>query len=120
MMMDANQAVLVSAKKGNVDVAEKSTDTEKRFKGMLEKTLEQGGVLSQTGLTSADFDGILKPGNGNITIGTPKENTFGAVASLKTIEKYMALMPVGTMRFASRGGQEFSKDVSGLDASKKK
>lgn len=86
---------------------------------MLAKAFESGGILNQTGLTMSDYADVLKSGNGNITIGEPKSNTFGAIASLKTSEKYMALMPTGTMRFASRDGQEFSKDVSSFDVTKK-
>ncbi len=43
----------------------------------------------------------------------------GAIASLKTAEPNMALMPAGTMRFVKNEDGEFMKDASGFDAEKK-
>ncbi len=50
----------------------------------------------------------------------PKPRLVGAVASLKTSEQRMDIMPAGTMRFAQNDDNiEFIKDASNFDPSKK-
>ena len=112
MMMDENQARNVSkSTNGSLEVKENMNDTKKRFDAMTSNS-RMTPLLSQMGISPADYAGMIAWSGNKITLGAPKPGIMGAIASLKTETAYMARMPAGTVRFAQSGTREFAKDIS--------
>lgn len=91
--------------------------TRKRWTDMLDQ-LDQLPQIQ--GITADDYNEVVPAtytmaGN---QIGDIEEGMIGAVASLKTKDKIMTLMPAGTMRIANDGKEnKFMKEMK--DTSKK-
>ncbi len=108
LMMDKNQA----DKFQNGVINESAANSAIRFNKMLN---DSQSLLSTMWLTIQDYADLLKWGNDGIKMSEQKKWVFWAVASLKTNEKWMTRMPPGTVRYATRNGQEFVKDITAKD-----